>query len=112
LDFLIRHHSISLFLSQRFSHAPSLRNGGEMESERSCQQSCLNFSGVRACLAALVRRVLRVSGSGRKSHCASAPVLPEPLQPVRHGKIERMNPRRQGVEQKETKGTKSLFKTP
>ena len=40
--------------------------------------------GVRACLPALVRRVLRVSGSGLKSHCASAPVPPEPLQPVRH----------------------------
>ena len=26
-----------------------------------------------------------------KSHCASAPVPPEPLQPVRHWKIERMN---------------------
>jgi hypothetical protein len=39
-----------------------------------------------------VRRVLRVSGSGMKSHCASAPVSPEPLQPVRHDeKIERMN---------------------
>jgi hypothetical protein len=35
--------------------------------------------GVRACLPALVRRVLRVSGSGLKSHCASAPVPPEPL---------------------------------
>jgi hypothetical protein len=42
-------------------------------------------------LGAFVRRVLRVSGSGLKSHCASAPVPPEPLQPVRHGKIERMN---------------------
>jgi hypothetical protein len=51
----------------------------------------LILSGVRACLATLVRRVLRVSGSGMKSHCASAPVPPEPLQPVRHGKIERMN---------------------
>jgi hypothetical protein len=51
----------------------------------------LNLSGVRACLAALVRRVLRVSGSGMKSHCASAPVPPEQLKPVRHGKIERMN---------------------
>jgi hypothetical protein len=39
----------------------------------------LNLSGVRACLAALVRRVLRVSGSGMKSHCASAPVPPEQL---------------------------------
>jgi hypothetical protein len=26
-----------------------------------------------------------------KRHCASAPVPPEPLKPVRHGKIERMN---------------------
>jgi hypothetical protein len=41
-----------------------------------------------------------------KSHCASAPVPPEQLKPVRHGKIERMNPRRHGVEQKATKGTK------
>jgi hypothetical protein len=39
----------------------------------------LNLSGVRACLAVLVRRVLRVDGSGMKSHCASAPVPPEPL---------------------------------
>ena len=39
----------------------------------------LNLSGVRACLAALVRRVLRVDGSGMKSHCATAPVPPEPL---------------------------------
>ena len=38
--------------------------------------------------------VLRVSGSGMKSHCASAPVPPEPLQPVRHGKIKRMNGKR------------------
>ena len=30
-------------------------------------------------------------GSGMKSHCASAPVPPEQLKPVRHGKIERMN---------------------
>jgi hypothetical protein len=34
--------------------------------------------GVHDCWATLVRRVLRVSGSGRKSHCASAPVPPEP----------------------------------
>ena len=39
----------------------------------------------------LIETKLRVSGSGRKSHCASAPVPPEPLQPIRHGKIERMN---------------------
>jgi hypothetical protein len=45
-----------------------------------------------------------------KSHCASAPVPPEPLQPVRHGKIERMNTRRQGVEQQAR--TKSLFQNP
>jgi len=32
-----------------------------------------------------------VSGSGRKSHCASAPVPPEQLKPVRHVKIGRMN---------------------
>jgi hypothetical protein len=51
----------------------------------------LNLSGVRASLAALVRRVLRVSGFGIKSHCASAPVPPEQLKPVRHEKIERMN---------------------
>jgi len=34
---------------------------------------------------------LRVSGSGMKSRHASAPVPPEPLKPVRHEKIERMN---------------------
>jgi hypothetical protein len=34
---------------------------------------------------------LRVFGSGMKSHCASAPVPPEQLKPVRHEKIERMN---------------------
>jgi hypothetical protein len=45
----------------------------------------LNLSGVRARLAALIRRVLRVSGAGMKSHYASAP---------------------QGVEQKATKVTK------
>jgi hypothetical protein len=42
-------------------------------------------------LAVLVRRVLRVSGSGMKSHCASAPVPPEQFKPVLHEKIERMN---------------------
>jgi hypothetical protein len=54
-----------------------------------------------------------------KSHCASALVPPEPLQPVRHGKIERMNTRRHGVEQKATpinreqaKGTKKEIHNP
>jgi hypothetical protein len=51
----------------------------------------LNLSGVRACWPVLVRRVLWVAGSGMKSHCASAPVPPEPLQPVQHEKIKRMN---------------------
>jgi hypothetical protein len=51
----------------------------------------LNLSGIRACWPALVGRVLRADGSGMKSHCASAPVPPEQLKPVRHGKIERMN---------------------
>ena len=50
---------------------------------------------VHVCLAALVRRVLRVHGSGMKSHCASAPVPPEPIRLVRRG-----------IEQKATKGTK------
>jgi hypothetical protein len=68
----------------------------------------LNFSGVRACIAALVRRILRVSGSGWKSRCASAPVPPEQFNPALHENIERMNPRRQGVEQKATKGTKKF----
>jgi hypothetical protein len=57
----------------------------------------------------LVRRVLRADGSGKKSHCASAPVPPEQLKPVRHGKIERLNTRRHGVEQKATKGTKKII---
>ena len=48
-------------------------------------------AGSRTSTDALVRRFLRVSGSGRKSHCATAPVPPEPRKPVRHGKIERMN---------------------
>ena len=39
----------------------------------------------------LVRLVLPVDGSGRKSRQASAPVPPKPLKPVRHEKIERMN---------------------
>ena len=51
---------------------------------------CVEFRLNRYGLPALVRRVLRVSGSSRKSHCTSAPVPPAPLQPVRHGKIERM----------------------
>ena len=42
-------------------------------------------------VALLVSRVLRVDDSGLKGHCASAPVPPEPLQPVRPGKIERMS---------------------
>jgi hypothetical protein len=71
--------------------------------------SWFEFSGVRASLAALVGRVLRVDGSGMKSHCASAPVPLEQLKPVRHGKIERMNPRQPRVEQKVTKGTKKKF---
>jgi len=73
----------------------------------------LNLSGFHACLAAPVRWILRVSGSGMKIRCASAPVPAEPLKPVRHGKIERMNARWHGVEQKATpinreqaKGTK------
>jgi hypothetical protein len=49
-----------------------------------------------------LRTVLRVAGSGMKSHCASAPIPPEQLKPVRSGKIERMNMRRHGVEQKAT----------
>ena len=47
--------------------------------------------GIRARLAALVRRVSRLYGCGMKSHCASAPVPPEQLKPVLHEKIERMN---------------------
>jgi hypothetical protein len=50
-----------------------------------------NLSGIRARLAALVRRVLGVYGSGMKSHCASVPVPAEQLKPVRHEKIERMS---------------------
>ena len=42
-------------------------------------------------VAPLVRRILRVYGSGMKSRHASAPVPPEQLQPVRHEKIELMN---------------------
>ncbi len=65
----------------------------------SCQKTHVRF---------LIETGLRVDGSGMKSHCASAPTPPELLQPVRHEKIERMNTRRQGVEQKETKGTKKF----
>jgi len=38
-----------------------------------------------------------------KSRHASAPVPPEQIKPVRHEKIERMNTRRHGIEQKATK---------
>jgi hypothetical protein len=34
---------------------------------------------------------LREDGSGIKSHCASAPVPPEQVKPVRHEKIQLMN---------------------
>ncbi len=51
----------------------------------------LNLSGIRAGLPALVRRILRVYGSGMKSRHAAAPVPPEQLKPVLHEKIERMN---------------------
>ncbi len=47
--------------------------------------------GIRARLAALVRRVVRLYGCGMKSYCASKPVPPEQLKPVLHEKIERMN---------------------
>ena len=57
----------------------------------------------------LVRRVLRADGYGMKSHSASAPVPPEPLQPVRHGKIERMNTRRHGLNRRQRREGRKKF---